>query len=993
LLLGGAGFLFVLGAVAAPADPVGDPVNFDRDIQPLLVRCVHCHGSGKAKAGLRLDSREAATALLKSGNHALTPGQPDKSELLNRVLSSDVSGRMPPKGEPLSRRQVEQLRRWIADGAVWPPHWAYRPLTKAPVPRDPAGLAGTGWAQTPIDHFILAKLAEWKLTPAPPADKRTLLRRVYLDLIGLPPTPAEYDAFLRDEAPDVYERVVDRLLASPHYGERQARHWMDVVHFAETHGHDQDRPREHAWPYRDYLIRSFNEDKPYGRFVQEQVAVDVLWPDDVAWAAAIGFLAAGPWDESSLRDIREDSLDREIGRYLDRDDIVSTVMSTFSSTTIHCARCHDHKFDPITQEEYYGLQAVFAATDKANRTYDADPQVAAARRRLIEQKARLPKQQETADRALLEAGLQAEVAEWQQNGAAARAIWQVLEPADMKSAAGATLTREADRSVFSSGSRPEADTYTIVAHTELPNVTAIQLEVLSDERLPQRGPGRQENGNLHLNEFIVSAAPRDRTANPKKIAWQTAKADFDQDGWTVAGAIDGKPETAWGIYPRVGQSHRAVFVPAKPIANANGTTLTFQLEQTHGRGHLIGRLRFAVTAAAKPLEAETLPPAIVAICKIAAAERTDRQRAELAAYYLKQKLDRELATLPAQQRVYCGTSRFEADGSFRPASAPRAVHVLERGDIRKPKTLAQPGALSLIPGLEHRFRMADPNDEGARRAALARWLAEPGNGLTWRSIANRVWQTHFGRGLVDTPNDFGRMGSPPTHPELLDWLAVALQENGGSLKSLHRLIVTSAAYRQSSRHDASFAAIDGDNRYLWRMNRQRLDAESIHDALLHASGKLDVTMGGPSVKQFIQTPGIHVTPNVDYANFNVDDRANYRRSVYRFIFRTLPDPFMECLDCPDGAQLTPVRSASVTALQALSLLNDKFVVRQTEHIARRVAHEQSDVGPQVNELYRLLFGRSPTPQEAEEVAAYAARHGLANACRVLVNTSEFIFID
>jgi hypothetical protein len=637
-------------------------------------------------------------------------------------------------------------------------HWAYRPLRK-PTPPPVRNERG----RTPIDAFIAAKLAEYRLEMAPPADRRTLLRRVTFDLTGLPPTPAEIDAFLADRSPDAYERVVDRLLASPHYGERWARHWMDVVHYAETHGHDQDRPREHAWPYRDYLIRAFNRDTPYARFVQEQVAGDVLFPNDPWAIIATGFLATGPWDESSLRDIREDAIDREVGRYLDRDDIVTTVMSTFVSTTVHCARCHDHKFDPIAQEDYYALQAVFAGIDKANRPYDLDPRVTARRQALT-------------------------------------------------------------------------------------------------ARLAALGTG-------------VAAAP------------------------TCVGALD----------------------------------------------QLL-------------------------------------------------RIDRELKSLPAPHFVYCGTHTFARDGSFAPTKTPRIIHVLRRGDVRKPGPVAEPGTISCLPNLPSRFRLADTNDEGSRRAALARWLSDPRNALAWRSIANRVWEYHFGRGLVDTPNDFGRMGSPPTHPELLDWLAATLRENG-SLKQLHRLIVTSAVYRQSSRHVPVYAEIDADNRYLWRMNRQRLDAESIHDAVLVFSGKLDRRMGGPSVRQFIQTPGVHVTPVVDYQNFNMDDPANYRRSVYRFVFRTLPDPFMEALDCPDASQLTPVRGASVTALQALALLNDKFIVRQSEHLAARLARQQAGLEKQIGAAHGVILGRRPTAKELRAVSAYAARHGLANACRVLLNSSEFVFVN
>jgi hypothetical protein len=976
----------VLACSPAPAAEPAAAGRFERDVQPLLTRCLTCHGSAKARGGLRLDTRQGATAFLKSGNRAIVPSQPEQSELIRRVVATEPSERMPPRGEPLTAAQVESLRRWIAAGAEWPAHWAYRPLARPEPPRAPGT---SSWARNPIDRFILDQLTARGLAPAPPADKRTLLRRVTFDLIGLPPTPEETAAFLADDTPGAYERVLDRLLASPQYGERWARHWMDVVHFAETHGHDQDRPRDHAWPYRDYLIRAFNRDTPYARFVQEQVAGDVLFPDDPWPTVATGFLAAGPWDESSLRDIREDVIDREIGRYLDRDDIVSTVMATFVSTTVHCARCHDHKFDPISQNEYYALQAVFAGTDKANRPYDADPRLAARRRELTARRARLARREADTESMLLGDAVQAEVVAWEGAVAEARGRWRLLAPGEVQSAQGATLTCQPDGSVVSGGKRPDKDTYTVRAHTDAGRITGIRLEVLTDDSLPHKGPGRQDNGNLHLNEFTVVAATADGVGTPLK--WRSVRADFDQQGWTIAHAVDGNPATAWGIYPQVGKSHQAIFTLAEPVHQAADLTIT--LRQTHGGGHLIGRFRLSVTDAPEPGDGVLLPEAVAAILDVAPDRRSARQRADLAAHYLGVKLDRELAALPPQSLVYCGTSTFAPDGSFKPAPTPRPVYVLRRGDVRNRGPEAQPGTLSCVPGIESRFRPEDLSGEGSRRAALARWLSHPDNGLTWRSIANRVWQYHFGRGLVDTPNDFGRMGAVPTHPELLDWLAATLRDEGGSLKALHRRILTSAAYRQSSRHHPAFAELDADNRSLWRMNRQRLDAEAIHDAVLSVSGKLDRRMGGRSVRQFIQTPGIHVTPNVDYAGFDPDDAANRRRSVYRFLFRTLPDPLMEALDCPDGSQCTPVRGASVTALQALALLNDKFIVRQSEHIARGAAAGRPEAAEQVAEAYRLILGRPPTPKEAHLVGAYAAKHGLANACRLLLNSNEFVFVD
>lgn len=986
--------MLALMAFTQTPSEAADVVSFDRQIQPLLFgRCVKCHGSHDPQGGLQLHEAAGATKKLESGEQAIVPGKPDASELLRRVTSADPDLRMPPKGDALSAAEIAQLRQWIAQGAEWPAHWAYRPIVKPEPPRVESAEM-LGWAVNPIDQFILREQAGRGLTPAPLADPRTLIRRVTFDLIGLPPTPEEVAAFVADPSPAAYQKVVERLLASPHFGERQARHWMDLVHFAETHGQDQDRPRENAWPYRDYLIRSFNEDKPFGRFVEEQVAGDVLYPDDPWATVATGFLASGPWDESSLRDIQADSIDRQIARYLDRDDIVTTVLSTFASSTVHCARCHDHKFDPISQREYYSLQAVFAGVDKAERAYDPEPQVAVRRRDLTARLARLPAQRDMLDPALLEAKLQAEVAAWEKNLKGTASPWQVLDPLEFRSAEGVTLTKQADGSLLSGGKRPEKDIYTIVADIDLPQITGVRLEVLTDASLSHQGPGRQDNGNLHLTEFEVSAAPIGGPAAAKAVALAQPKADFDQQSWEITKALDGNLRTAWGIYPQVGKAHRAVFVFKEPLRITGGVRLTFTLKQLHGGGHLIGRPRLSATSVsgALPFESESLPTEVTNILAMPGEKRGDREQIALAAFLLGRQLERDLAALPAPKLVYCGTNRFKAEGSFAPSNGPRPVHLLKRGLITAPAEAAEPAALSFLPDLSAKLILADAGNEGARRAAFARWLSDPKNVLVWRSIVNRVWQSHFGRGLVDSPNDFGRMGMAPTHPELLDWLAATLIEDKGSLKQLHRRIVTSAVYCQASRHDPRQAGVDADNLYLWRMNRRRLDAESIRDTVLAVSGKLDRTMGGPSVKQFIQTPGIHVTPNVDYASFNVDDPANTRRSVYRFLFRTLPDPFMETLDCPDASQLSPKRSESVSALQALAMLNDKFVLRQCEHLAERV-RGAGEVPVQIAQVYQLLLGRVPTEKETAAVQAYAARHGLPNACRFLMNTNEFMFVD
>lgn len=969
-------------------------VSFVADVQPLLVsRCLICHGPEKQEGGLRFDRRDAA---LKGGDSgpAIVPGDGAGSLAVQLVAGLQPERRMPAEGEPLSTEQIAILRAWIDQGADWPQgdvdarrlHWAYQPLSTPAVPR----VSRPEWVRNPIDAFVLAKLDELGLAPSPEAERRILIRRLSFDLLGLPPTPEEIATFLADMAPDAYERLVDRLLASPRYGERWARHWMDVVHFAETHGHDQDRPRPHAWPYRDYLIRSFNGDKPYARFVMEQVAGDVLFPDDPDGIVALGFLAAGPWDESSLLNIADDTVDKQMARYLDRDDMVTTTMATFTGTSVQCARCHDHKFDPVSQAEYYGLQAVFAGVDRANRPYDPDPEVGRTRRSLTALQQALERHDVATDALLLSQPYQTAAANWEQQLAREAVLWTVLTPVEY-TAEHSTAALQPDGSLLYGGPRPEKDTYTIIAHTHLQGITAVRLEVLADPSLPMQGPGRQDNGNLHLSEFRLEMAPLAEPERLQAAAIGAATADFDQEGWTAAHAIDGQRATAWGIYPNVGKSHQVVFELAEPGGHAGGTLLKFTLEQLHGAGHLIGRPRLSVTNSPHPARARTVPEAAASILAKPAAERSEQDRLELARFAALARIAAALDTLAAPQWVYAAATDFQPEGNHRPARGCRPVHVLRRGDVTSPMAEAVPGALGCVPGLPAEFTLCNPQDEGERRAALARWLADERNVLTWRCIVNRVWHYHFGRGLVETPNDLGHQGGRPSHPELLDWLADWFRQHG-SLKQLHRLLVSSATYRQASHHRADGALVDGSNVYLWRMNRMRLDAECVRDAVLAVSGRLDVQMSGPSVKQFIEGPGVHVTPTVDYAAFDVDSPAARRRSVYRFIFRTLPDPFMDSLDCADANQLTPARNTSVTALQALSMLNNRFMVRFSEHFAARAAELAGDLSDQVAVAWELALGRPPTEREAAALTAYASRHGLANACRLLLNSNEFMFV-
>jgi hypothetical protein len=967
------GFAVFAIAVAAPlfaAEPAQRKIDFLRDVQPIFAKhCYSCHGENKQKAGLRLDRRP--DALLAK---IIKPGASVESKLFQLVTSKDDDERMPQDAKPLAAEQVAVLKAWIDQGAKWPTseaeHWSLRSLAS------PQATKSEG--ANPIDAFVRAKLAEKGFRPSPAADRRTLIRRLTFDLHGLPPTPEEINAFVNDRSPDAYERLVDRLLAAPRYGERWARHWMDIAHFAETHGHDQDAVREHAWPYRDYLIRSLNADKPYARFVQEQIAADVLYADDPTALPALGFLAAGPWDESSQKDIRDDTIDKKQAQYIDRDDMITTVFTAIASTSIHCARCHDHKFDPIPQTEYYGLQAIFAGVDRANRAYDIDPAIGKSRRELLRRKA------DVVAGKFDVAAEKETVATWEKDAGSRLKRWRTLTAT--ATAKESKPEPQTDGSVRFGGTWPERDTYTFTGNTES-EITALRLEVLTDPMLPHKGPGRQDNGNLHLSEIRVRVGEGDGAL----AAIASTIADFNQSGWDISRALDGNPATAWGIYPEVGKPHEAVFVFKQPVPARS--RIVIELDQLHGGGHLIGRARLSTTSDANPTVAATpVPSEISAILMVPAEKRTEAQWKELTRHVLMQKVDAQIAALPKPQMVYAATTDFDTIGSFKPAKGPRPVHMLKRGDITKPGDEARSGALSCVQGPAP-LTVANPAEEGQRRAALAKWLVDRDNGLAWRSIVNRVWHYHFGKGIVNTPNDFGRMGASPTHPELLDWLAVWFRDRGGSLKELHRLIVTSETYQQSSMHNAEYAKVDADNAYLWRMNRTRLDAESVRDAILSATGKLDSTMGGPSARHFMLGPGVHITPTVEYEKFDVDSPAARRRSVYRFIFRTLPDPFYEALDCPDASQFTPVRATSVTALQALAMMNDRFTVRYAEHFATRLESESKDRLMRIARAYELALGRSATDAEVKRLAEYAQKHGLANACRLLFNCNEFLFVE
>jgi hypothetical protein len=869
--------------------------------------------------------------------------------------------------------------------------WSFKPASRPTVPVT----GDSKWPRNELDRFILSKLREQKLSPSAEADRRTLIRRVTFNLIGLPPTPEEVAAFLADTNRNAYVKVVERLLASPRYGERWARHWLDTVHYGETHGYDKDKPRLNAWPYRDYVIQSFNSDKPYSRFVEEQLAADVLFPDGPQLIPALGFIAAGPWDFVGHVELAETKTDGLIARYNDRDDMLMNAISTFQSLTVHCARCHDHKFDPITQRDYYGLQAVFAGVDRADRSFDADTGIAKQRRELAGRIAELKTQGAKLDEDVVRIG-----------GEELRAldgrIDQIKKPAKLNASAFGyhsqiNLTADVEKWVQVDLGKPcEIDQLVFVGcHDDFNNIGAgfgfpvrYRIEISDDA------------------EFRIASMVQDNTA-----------ADVPNPGV--------KPQTL-----RVGRIARYVRVTATKLAPRQSDYIfaLAELKVLNSAGENLAR-----SATVRALDSIEAPPRwrkqnlvdgyYFGVETNAAASdalaRLELERTELLERILPEEFGRRIETnelelgaaqkrfaaLPKPQMVYAAATDFPSNGSFIPARGARPVHLLKRGDVKKPGEEMKPAAVASVRGVSGGFQISDLKSEGERRAALAKWISNTNNMLTRRSIVNRVWHYHFGRGLVETPNDFGRMGALPSHPELLDWLAFWFLENGESAKKLHRLIVTSAAYRQSSTEGnkgneegtnsslPSLASVQADsqNRFLWRMNRARLDAEQFHDALLAISGQLDSKMSGPSVQQFWFKDD-H-SPVYDYARYDRDSSGANRRGIYRFVVRSVPDPFLDALDCPDANILTPVRNTTMTALQSLATLNDAFVLRQCEGFAARLQREHSSIEEQISRAFELALVRRPTDPERVKFIAHARKHGLPSACRVLFNSNEFMFID
>jgi len=956
-------------------------VDYQKDIQPILEKnCYSCHGAATQMSGLRLDSRQAFLAGGALGK-IVTPGKAADSTLYKRVAGIGELARMPFGGQPLPPAQIELIRTWIDQGAEIPEsaatyaapeaaktHWGFIAPVRPAVPQ----VSHKAWVRNPIDSFILARLEKEGLSPSPPADRVTLLRRLSLDLIGLPPTAAEVDAFLADKSPSAYEKQVDRLLNSPHYGERWGRIWLDAARYADSNGYEKDQPRR-VWFYRDWVITALNRDLPYNQFIIDQIAGDLLPHATQDQIVATGFLRNSMINE-------EGGIDPEQFRMEAMFDRMDAIGKGMLGITIQCAQCHNHKFDPLKQEEYYRMFAfINSANDSNIPVYTPQEQIKRQEifRKTREIEALLQHQHPT---------WQADMAKWEEQVKQGQPEWTVIQPtvADM-STGGQKYLLQQDGSFLCQGYAPPQSHVKMSVKTDLENITAIRLELLTDQRLPLGGPGRSLQGTAALTEFKAEAAPAEAPTKVTELKFAKATTDFEQPEMPidpifddksgkkrvtgpVEFAIDGKEETAWGIDAGPGlrnQSRKAVLTLAMPISFPSGTILTISLAQDHGGGEEsdnLGRFRLSITNT-PGATADPLPKDVRDILAIPAAERTPLQVQTVFGYWR--------TTVPqwkTENDQIADTWRGYPEGSAQLVLAtrdmPRETHILTRGDFLKPTKLVEPG----VPAFLHPLPQDDSWKDGQpTRLTFARWLAARNSPTTARSIVNRVWQAYFGIGIVATSENFGTQCEPPSHPELLDWLAVQFMDQGWSLKKLHRLIVTSATYRQSSKVTPDLLEKDPYNRLLARGPRFRVDAEVVRDITLSAGGLLNPAIGGPSV--FPPAPDFLFLPPVSYTvkpwHQSTGDEV-YRRALYTFRYRSVPYPVLETFDAPNGDMSCVRRARSNSPLQALTTLNEPVFVEAARALA---AHTLADGGRTDDQRLVYAFRRcvAREPNQAEKV--------------------------
>lgn len=942
--------LLCIALPASPAFAEPQDLDFQRDVRPLLSNyCYHCHGPDAQgrKGGLRLDVREDALKAGKSGELAIVPGKAEASEIIRRILSHDEDELMPPPEakKPITDAQKDILRRWVAAGAEYTPHWAFAKPKAAKVP------AGTH----PVDFFIRQKLASNGLSPSPEADAHTLARRVSLDLTGLQPEPRELAAFVkayRTEPQAAYERYVDRLLASPAYGERWARRWLDLARYADTNGYEKDRERS-IWPYRDWVIQALNADMPFDQFTIEQIAGDMLPQATQAQKVATGFHRNTMLNE-------EGGIDPLEFRFHAMTDRVATTGATWLGLTLQCTQCHTHKYDPITHTEYYGMMAFLNNADEPDldlpdteqsRQHQANLKKAAAL--LQELPAKWPQDE---GKPPLEAAFET----WLAGAETAATNWHTLRPEKAVSNLP-LLTLQKDGSVLGSGDITKTDTYELDLGMTAQPITAIRLEALPHDSLPAHGPGlcnyEGPKGDFFMGEIKVTA-----NGKPVKLVSATesySKNNFGKNPATAAEAIDGDPQTGWSCAARYGERHEAVFVLAEPLPA--GSKLHVQM--LFGRHYACPLGHFRLSATDKPdAKASAMDNDLVALLLKPPLRDADRQALR----------EHFLLTTPQLAAAATEIRNLRAEPAYpislvmreRPANHPRPTHRHHRGEFTQPKEEVQPLTLSVL----HPYPAGAPRD----RLGFARWLVSPENPLTARVVVNRQWATLFGRGLVKTVDDFGYQGSLPSHPALLDWLAVEFMREGWSMKKLHRLLVTSATYRQKSAATPEMQKSDPENIWLAHFPRVRLEAEMIRDSMLRSAGLLNSKLGGPSV----YPPQPDSVTEVAYGKFQWKPSTGtdrYRRSLYTFSKRTAPFALYTTFDAPTGEACLVKRESSNSALQALTTMNDIIFTEGAQALGLSLARRKQPSEASIRQLYVRVLSRPPQVHELKLMADFAAR--------------------
>jgi len=942
--------LVPLATLASVDTAVNKSVDFNSDVLPILSNnCFACHGPDEntRKAGLRLDTRSDVVSARTSGRPVNTD-DPNESLLLIRIRAEDED-RMPPPdaGHALTPSEIQTLQQWIEQGADWPRHWSFlRPVS----PHIPS-VQQVDWIRNPIDHFILARLETEGLPPSPEADPRSLLRRVTFDLTGLPPTEVEMNAYLADEASDAYERLVDRLLTSPRYGEQQAVHWLDIARYADSQGFEKDRPRI-MWRYRDWVIDAFNKDIPFDEFTREQIAGDLLDDPTLEKQIATGF-------HRNTQTNTEGGTDNEEFRSAAVIDRVNTSMQSWMGLTAGCAQCHSHKFDPLSHEEYYGIYAFFNQTEDADLDDDA-PFIKAP---TGDQKEQLSLLESTVDS--INARLSppdeevlAAIDRWESQRPAPTS-WDILRPTHLKTESGATLAPGEDGVIVASGDVPLVDTYTIELDTTLGTITAIRLEAI--EGPDGRGPGRTTHGNFVVNDLQVSATGEGATP----IELQDAEATFEQVDFPASAIIDPdeSAKTGWAIHPVYDKDQAAVIRFSEPLVLGEGQRLEITIRQSHGTQHVLERFRLSGTDHAHAHL--PLPPGIQVITDTPAEERSEAQQETLARHVLKhapelESIRSELDAVTSKRDAFMKMVPTALVMRELPEEKQRATHLFLGGSFMNPDI--DRGALDAdVPAFLHAW----PVDAPRNRLGFAEWLVDPDNPLTARAQVNRTWSRIFGHGLVATVDDLGVQGERPSHPELLDWLALQWQgELGWSQKELLRLLVTSATYRQAAHSTAEARAVDPDNRLLSRAPRLRHGAEQIRDQALLASGLLKLDrIGGPSVTPYLPK-GMLPQAFDNYIQPVSTGDDLHRRSLYTDWRRTGHYPAFATFDAPSREFCTIERQRSNTPLQALVLLNDAVFIEAAQALARRCIEEGGmDIDERLRVIFRHALSRLPTPRE------------------------------